>query len=82
MLSSDRDREKIELDDDDTDIACRCRSGGAGGGGSYEEHKLATDGLYSGEYVPGSCTYVSERFCVEAYREGDDSAIDRNGVLR
>ena len=34
------------------------RTGGSGGGGSqvYEEHRLATDGEYMGEYVPGSWT--------------------------
>ena len=46
MLSSDFDRENI------TD--CGNGLGLSGGGGSYDEHKLATDGLYIGEYVPGN----------------------------
>lgn len=53
ILSSDLEREKMdEVDDDIVDCAMWCRCclrGGAGGGGSYEEHKLATDGLYNGE---------------------------------
>lgn len=73
ILSSDLDRVNIVA------VAIgRGRNGGGGGGASYDEQRLATDGLYSGEYAPdGNWTYVSDRFCVEAYR-----AIDRYGVLR
>jgi hypothetical protein len=48
ILSSECDREKI---DDVEDVIGR---GLRGGGGSYEEHKLATDGLYRGEYALGN----------------------------
>jgi hypothetical protein len=41
MLSSECDREKMDEDDE---VIGRGRNGG-GGGGSYEEHKLATEGL-------------------------------------
>lgn len=45
MLSSERDRTNIDAELLDTG---RGRSGG-GGGGSYDEQRLAIDGLYSGE---------------------------------
>lgn len=45
MLSSERDRTNI---DEELLETGRGRSGG-GGGGSYDEHRLAIDGLYSGE---------------------------------
>lgn len=45
MLSSDLDR--TNMDDELLDTG-RGRSGG-GGGGSYDEQRLATDGLYRGE---------------------------------
>lgn len=45
MLSSERDRTNIDVELLDTG---RGRSGG-GGGGSYDEQRLAIDGLYSGE---------------------------------
>lgn len=48
MLSSDLDREKMDDVDDETVDVCAIlggRNGGNGGGGSYDEHKLATDGL-------------------------------------
>lgn len=49
ILSSDLDRENID-DVCDTVDGCAMRGGlngvgGNGGGGSYDEHKLATDGL-------------------------------------
>lgn len=45
MLSSECERENIEAVDD---VIGRGLKGG-GGGVSYEEHKLATEGLYKGE---------------------------------
>jgi hypothetical protein len=54
ILSSDLEREKYDEDVVETDTMWRWRRGGAGGGGSYDEHKLATEGLYKGEYVPGN----------------------------
>lgn len=63
MLSSDLDRANIEA----TVVIGRGRNGIGGGGASYDEHRLAIDGLYNGEYAPdGNCTYVSDRFCVDA----------------
>lgn len=50
MLSSERDRTNMDDELLDTGLG---RSGG-GGGGSYDEQRLATDGLYKGEYAPGS----------------------------
>ena len=52
ILSSEREREKIDAGT--VDVAIGLGRNGGGGGGSYDEHKLATDGLYSGEYVPGN----------------------------
>lgn len=63
ILSSDLDRANIDV------AVCVIGLGrnGIGGGASYEEQRLAIDGLYSGEYAPdGNCTYVSDKFCVDA----------------
>lgn len=47
MLSSDLDRANIVA------VAIGLGLNGIGGGGaSYDEHKLAMDGLYNGEYAP------------------------------
>lgn len=62
MLSSDLDRANI-----DAAVVIGLGRNGIGGGASYDEHRLAIDGLYSGEYAPdGNCTYVSDKFCVDA----------------
>lgn len=64
ILSSDLDRTNIVV----VVVIGLGRIGiGGGGAASYDEHKLAIDGLYNGEYAPdGSWTYVSDRFCVDA----------------
>lgn len=46
MLSSDLDRANMVA------VAIGLGLNGIGGGASYDEHKLAIDGLYSGEYAP------------------------------
>lgn len=62
MLSSDLDRANI-----DGVVVIGLGRNGTGGGASYEEQRLAIDGLYRGEYAPdGNCTYVSDKFCVDA----------------
>lgn len=45
MLSSERDLTNIDAELLEIGLGRR----GGGGGGSYDEHKLATDGLYRGE---------------------------------
>lgn len=47
ILSSDLDRANI-----DVAVVIGLGRNGIGGGASYDEHKLAIDGLYSGEYAP------------------------------
>lgn len=47
MLSSDLDRLNI-----DAVTTGRGLNGIGGGGASYDEHKLAIEGLYNGEYAP------------------------------
>lgn len=46
MLSSDLDRVNIVA------VAIGLGRNGIGGGASYDEHRLAMDGLYNGEYAP------------------------------
>lgn len=46
MLSSDFERANIVA------VVIGLGRNGIGGGASYDEHKLAIDGLYNGEYAP------------------------------
>lgn len=46
MLSSDFERANIVA------VVIGLGRNGMGGGASYDEHKLAIDGLYNGEYAP------------------------------
>lgn len=77
MFSSDFVREKLS---DNSAVLV-----GIGGLSRFTEW-LLRDVLLVKEYqlvrAPGSCTYESERFCIEPYMDEADKDVDKYGVLR